>query len=60
MFHLGGLSLGYFTPPAKPEKKAASSADQQAKQRANDWDEDSEDRREELARAFMTPWHLFY
>ncbi len=59
MFYLGGMTLGYFVPPApKPRtlKEAAKTASTDR--------EATQDREPECeqpwARAFVAPWHLFY
>jgi hypothetical protein len=58
MFYHGGMTLGYFTPPAKPEKSIRI---EKQSMRSNDSAVDVEPSRvEELSRAFLTPWHLFY
>ena len=58
MFYHGGMTLGYFTPPAKPEKQIRV---EKPSSRSNDNAIDVEPARvDELNRAFLTPWHLFY
>ena len=58
MFYHGGMTLGYFTPPAKPEKQSRA---EKSPQYGNDSAIDVEpSRADELNRAFLTPWHLFY
>ncbi|MCV9966293.1 hypothetical protein OIU34_30930 [Pararhizobium sp. BT-229] len=58
MFYHGGMTLGYLTPPAKPEKTVRSEA--VLRQSREDVTEFERERDQDLSRAFLTPWHLFY
>ncbi|MBP1883874.1 hypothetical protein [Sinorhizobium mexicanum] len=59
MFYLGGMTLGYFEPPVSKapvrNEKAASNA-----VRVDVAAEREREQEQEWARAFVTPWHLFY
>ncbi len=60
MFYLGGMTLGYLEPPAprgvaKPTKPRIELA-----ARETEDDDRGREREQEWARAFLTPWHLFY
>lgn len=58
MFYHGGMTLGYLTPPAKKEKPIRVEMPvRQGREEPVDLDRERE---QELSRAFMTPWHLFY
>ncbi|WP_331376406.1 hypothetical protein [Sinorhizobium chiapasense] len=59
MFYLGGMTLGYFEPPVskavmRNEKAACNVA------RGDVSAEREREQEQEWARAFLTPWHLFY
>jgi len=58
MFYHGGMTLGYLTPPAKPEKTAR--AETSSRKNREEAVEVEQERDQELCRAFLTPWHLFY
>jgi hypothetical protein len=58
MFYHGGMTLGYLTPPAKPEKTVRPEA--ALRQSREDVTEFERERDQDLSRAFLTPWHLFY
>ncbi|MDQ0318134.1 hypothetical protein QO002_000272 [Pararhizobium capsulatum DSM 1112] len=58
MFYLGGMTLGYLTPPAKPEKSVR--AEKPSVRSTDDQIDVEPSRLEDLSRAFLTPWHLFY
>ncbi|MCA1444411.1 hypothetical protein I6F07_30335 [Ensifer sp. IC4062] len=59
MFYLGGMTLGYFEPPAPKavmrNEKAASDV-----VRGDVSAEREREQEQKWARAFLTPWHLFY
>jgi hypothetical protein len=59
MFYLGGMTLGYFAPP---QRKTAARKETVAACPSADDDAEERDRQsqQEWARAFLTPWHLFY
>lgn len=59
MFYHGGMTLGYLTPPAKPEKVIRVDLSSR-KDREEALDIEQQQRDQELSRAFLTPWHLFY
>ncbi|THK37903.1 hypothetical protein EHS39_12735 [Ensifer sp. MPMI2T] len=59
MFYLGGMTLGYFEPPVSKSvirnEKAASNV-----VRGDVSAEREREQEQEGARAFLTPWHLFF
>jgi hypothetical protein len=58
MFYHGGMTLGYLTPPAKPEKTVrVEVASRKDREEPIDIEQQCD---QELSRAFLTPWHLFY
>jgi len=62
MFYHGGMTLGYLTPPAAKEKKAKTFdlLSIFAKKPVQPDTVEDQERDREVARAFLTPWHLFY
>ncbi|MEI2297053.1 hypothetical protein [Ensifer sp. MJa1] len=58
MSYFGGMTLGYLAPPAPKATLKPAKTEAVANVKAND--NDDADRDQEWARAFMTPWHLFY
>ncbi|WP_349436398.1 hypothetical protein [Pararhizobium sp. A13] len=58
MFYHGGMTLGYLTPPAKPEKTVR--AEEALRRNREETIAVEQERDQELSRAFLTPWHLFY
>ncbi len=62
MFYHGGMTLGYFTPPAVKEKKVKTFdfLSFYGKKQAQPNTVEDREYDEALARAFITPWHLFY
>lgn len=62
MFYHGGMTLGYLTPPAKPEKnlRAEIAPHQNRAQNREDTVDLEQERDQNMSRAFLTPWHLFY
>ncbi|CAN7697343.1 MULTISPECIES: hypothetical protein [Ensifer] len=59
MFYLGGMTLGYLEPPAP--KAVVQSVKPRIELTPHEPADDRErERDQEWARAFLTPWHLFY
>ena len=58
MFYHGGMTLGYLTPPARPEKTVR--VEISARKDREEAIDIEQQRDQELSRAFLTPWHLFY
>ena len=58
MFYHGGMTLGYLHPPVKAEKPVR--IDISARKSKEEAAEIDRERDEDLSRAFLTPWHLFY
>jgi hypothetical protein len=63
MFYLGGMTLGYFAPPARKTAVRKEGIVSRSSPRdicdARD-DEEQHRNEQEWARAFLTPWHLLY
>ncbi|OCP35474.1 hypothetical protein [Ensifer sp. LC163] len=59
MFYLGGMTLGYLEPPAPKAvvQSVKPRIELTPREPANDLERE---RDQEWARAFLTPWHLFY
>ncbi|NRP72762.1 hypothetical protein ILFOPFJJ_03661 [Ensifer psoraleae] len=61
MFYLGGMTLGYFEPPApKAVMRGEKTASSLVRGDASAEREREQEQEQEWARAFLTPWHLFY
>ncbi len=61
MFHFGGMTLGYLAPAEKKTKDESGKSGFLHALFGKRTDERSDrEREEEMARAFLTPWHLFY
>ncbi|MDO9417702.1 hypothetical protein [Pararhizobium sp.] len=66
MFSMGSMTLGYFSPvPVAAKLQATDNAQTDITHIANEDDrspmgDDTVDYRQELERAFLTPWHLFF
>lgn len=59
MFYLGGLTIGYFEPPG-PKKMMRNEKAASKVVRGDGSAEREREQEQEWARAFLTPWHLFY
>lgn len=58
MSYFGGMTLGYLAPPAPKVALKPAKVEPVIDVKAAESDE--ADRNQEWARAFLTPWHLFY
>ncbi len=57
MFYHGGMTLGYLRAAGQDKAKPETTTPHKSSSVTSDREKEHE---QELSRAFITPWHLFY